>query len=52
LAWAIDLGFQITDVGRSLYIVSFRPYHEMFFFVYYASYSINNIQKEKLYAIM
>ena len=25
LAWAVDLGFQITDVGRSLYIGSFCP---------------------------
>ena len=25
LAWTIDLGFQITDVGRSLYIGSFCP---------------------------
>ena len=25
LAWAVDLGVQITDVGRSLYIGSFCP---------------------------
>ena len=25
MAWAIDLGVQITDVGRSLYIWSFCP---------------------------
>ena len=25
LAWAVDLGFQITDVGISLYIGSFCP---------------------------
>jgi hypothetical protein len=28
LAWAVDLGVQITDEGRSLYIASFSPeYH-------------------------
>ena len=25
LAWAVDLGVQITDMGRSLYIGSFCP---------------------------
>ena len=25
LAWAVDIGFQITDVGRSLYIGPFCP---------------------------
>ena len=25
MAWAVDLGVQITDVGRSLYIGSFCP---------------------------